>query len=293
MNDKRDDEIIKQQADQLSAEAAEELHVGPRERMREAVVPKIREAVAEREALVDELTREPVSAPADSTITEQRDRITVAQVRQNTHVLAYVDAANANLKLLGYTEHGRRHAGLVGHIAANVLRHLDYSAREVELAEIAGYLHDIGNSVNREQHGQSGAIIANQLLLGMGMPIDEVITIIGAIGNHEEERGHAVSHVAAAVILADKSDVHRSRVQNDDPTTFDIHDRVNYAATRSFLRVSKEPTPRITLELEIDTEMASVMDYFEIFLSRMVMCRRAAEFLDAEFGLRINKVSVL
>jgi metal-dependent HD superfamily phosphatase/phosphodiesterase len=174
-----------------------------------------------------------------------------------------------------------------------VLRRLDFPAREIELAEIAGYLHDIGNCINREQHGQSGAILAKDILLDLGMPIEEIVTVMGAIGNHEEERGHAVSRVAAALILADKSDVHRSRVQNDDPTAFDIHDRVNYAATKSILRVDTNGERRLTLELTVDTEMASVMDYFEIFLSRMVMCRRAAEFLGARFGLHINDVAVI
>ncbi len=293
MNKERDDAQIADQVEEIRESAAESMPMGARDRMREAVKPKIKEAVAQREAMVDAITREPVKgAPSDPSAADS-SRITITDVRQHAHVNAYLEAANANLKILGYTEHGRRHASLVGHIAANVLRHLGYGAREIELAEIAGFLHDIGNSVNREQHGQTGAVLANHLLLSMGMPINEVVTVIGAIGNHEEERGHAVSTVAAAVILADKSDVHRSRVQNEDPTTFDIHDRVNYAATRSFLRVENGSARTITLELTIDAEMASVMDYFEIFLSRMIMCRRAAEFLGAAFLLRINDVPIL
>jgi uncharacterized protein len=276
---------------EIAQEAAQTIHVDPKGEMRAAVAPKIEAAVQEREALVKELTSEAVHA--DAAASADPDRITIEDMRKDPTALAYLNAANASMKLRGFTEHGRRHAGLVGHIAANILKRLDFPAREIELAEIAGYLHDIGNSINREQHGQTGALLAKDLLKDLGMPIDEIITVIAAIGNHEEERGHAVSNVAAALILADKADVHRSRVQNDDPTSFDIHDRVNYASKRSFLRVEAGAERRITLQLTIDTEMASVMDYFEIFLSRMVMCRRAAEFLGARFGLMINGVAVL
>ena len=293
---KRDEAQIEQTAERLSESAAAEMStgpVGPRERMREAVAPKIEAAVEQREAEVAKLTSAPVQGEAAEVAQADPGRMTIIDVRKHPHTVAYLKAANASLKLIGYTEHGRRHAGLVGHIAANVLRRLDFPAREIELAEIAGYLHDIGNCINREQHGQSGAILAKDILLDLGMPIEEIVIVMGAIGNHEEERGHAVSSVAAALILADKSDVHRSRVQNDDPTSFDIHDRVNYAATKSFLRVDTNGERRLTLELTVDTEMASVMDYFEIFLSRMVMCRRAAEFLGARFGLQINDVAVI
>ena len=293
MNERNDAHDVSLIAEQISESAAADMGIGPKDRMIEAVAPKIEAAVAQREALVAELTSQPVQgAPAEMAQADP-SRVTITHVRRHPHANAYLKSANASLKLIGYTEHGRRHAGLVGHIAANVLRRLGFSAREIELAEIAGYLHDIGNCINREQHGQSGALLANAILLELGMPLDEVITVMGAIGNHEEERGHAVSAVAAALILADKSDVHRSRVQSSDPSTFDIHDRVNYAATRSFLRVDTNGERRITLELTVDGEMASVMDYFEIFLSRMVMCRRAAKFLGARFGLRINDVAVL
>lgn len=293
MNERNDAHDVSLIAEQISESAAADLGTGPKDRMIEAIAPKIEAAVAQREALVAELTSQPVQgAPAEMAQADP-SRVTITHVRRHPRANAYLKSANANLKLIGYTEHGRRHAGLVGHIAANVLRRLGFSAREIELAEIAGYLHDIGNCINREQHGQSGALLANAILLELGMPLEEVITVMSAIGNHEEERGHAVSAVAAALILADKSDVHRSRVQSSDPTTFDIHDRVNYAATRSFLRVDTNSERRITLELTVDVEMASVMNYFEIFLSRMVMCRRAAEFLGARFGLRINDVAVL
>jgi uncharacterized protein len=215
-------------------------------------------------------------------------RVTIERVREHPHVRPFLDAANEHLKLLGYTEHGVRHAGLVGAIAANVLARLDYPPRQAELAAIAGLLHDIGNLINREMHGQAGALMAKDILLDLHVDLREVTAVMGAIGNHEEERGHAISPIAAALILADKADVHRSRVHNLDPETFDIHDRVNYAATHSFLRVSPE-AKRINLEITIDTTIASVMDYFEIFLSRMIMCRRAAEFLGCRFGLEINQ----
>lgn len=289
----RNDAHIAETAEQLGESATADVGIGPTAQTREVVAPKIEAAVAQREALVAELTSEPVVGAPAEVAQEDPDRVTITRVRNHPHTLSYLKKANANLKLIGYTEHGRRHAGLVGHIAANVLRRLSFSAREIELGEIAGYLHDIGNCINREHHGQSGAILAKDILLDLGMPIEEVSTIMGAIGNHEEDRGHAVSNIAAAVILADKSDVHRSRVQTPDPAMFDIHDRVNYAATRSFLRVDTNGERKITLELTIDAEMASVMDYFEIFLSRMVMCRRAAEFLGSRFGLRINEIAVL
>ncbi|HMO60421.1 MAG TPA: HD domain-containing protein [Roseiflexaceae bacterium] len=234
---------------------------------------------------------EPVTSPAEAAA-EPTERVTLAQVRSHPHVQIYLKSANEHLKLLGYTEHGLRHAGLVGSIASNVLARLGYDAREAELAAIAGLLHDIGNLINREMHGQIGALMARDLLIGLGMPITEVVAIMGAIGNHEEERGHAISPVAAALILADKADVHRSRVHNPNPAAFDIHDRVNYAATRSFLRVNPDEH-KIVLEITIDTSIASVMDYFEIFLSRMIMCRRAAEFLGCRFGLEINEYALV
>lgn len=215
------------------------------------------------------------------------DRVTLMQVRQHPHTMAYINGANQQLMLLGYTEHGPRHAGVVSRVAADVLAQLGYPQRESELAAIAGLLHDIGNVINREMHGQSGALLAREILHALQMPIEEIVVVMGAIGNHEEERGTAISAVAAAVILADKADVHFSRVQNPDPDTYDIHDRVNMATTYSRLRVSKD-RQTITLELTIDTHIAPVMDYFEIFLSRMAMCRRAAQFLQCRFGLEIN-----
>ncbi len=209
-------------------------------------------------------------------------------MREHPHVQHYIHAANRHLKLLGFTEHGERHVNLVSSIASNVLERLEFPSRHVELAAIAGLLNDIGNVVNRSAHGQIGALMAKDILLELNMNMGEVALIMGAIGNHEEARGHATSPVAAALILADKADVHRSRVQDPNLNLdFDIHDRVNYAVTHSFLHV--EPDERcITLELEIDTDIASVMDYFEISLARMVMCRTASEFLGCTFGLNVN-----
>lgn len=213
--------------------------------------------------------------------------VTLEDCQHNPTLSYYLELANESLGFMGYTEHGFRHANLVAHISQNVLRRLGYPDREAELAAIAGYLHDVGNLIGREMHSVASALLAREELVKMGMPPQEVAVVMNAIGSHEEETGTATSRVSAATILADKSDVHRSRVQNPDMKTFDIHDRVNYAARKSFLRV-QENGRIISLELEIDTEVSQVMEYFEIFLSRMVMCRRAAEFLDCKFQLVIN-----
>ncbi len=215
------------------------------------------------------------------------DRVSIEALEADEEVQALLVAANEHLQRIGYTEHGTRHAGLVGRIAYNVLDRLDYSKRSAELASVAGYLHDIGNVIHREYHAQGGALIARSVLQRLGMPVEEVAIVMGAIGNHEEERGDPVSEVSAALIIADKSDVHRSRVQNPDILTFDIHDRVNYAAQRSFVRVDAE-AQTITLELDVDTEISKVMEYFEIFTDRMLMSRRAVRYLGCEFALTIN-----
>jgi metal-dependent HD superfamily phosphatase/phosphodiesterase len=219
------------------------------------------------------------------------EHVTVEQVRRDAEVIALLQAANESLRILGYTEHGQRHAGLVGHIAANVLERLAFPQRTYELANIAGYLHDIGNLIHRENHALSGSLIAWQILRRMGMPVDECALIMNAIGNHEEERGTATNAIAAALIIADKADVHRSRVQNPSMEEFDIHDRVNYATTRSFVRARPEEKV-IALELEIDTTYAQVIEYFEIFLARMTMVRQAIEFLGCSFQLIINDTRV-
>lgn len=214
-------------------------------------------------------------------------RVTVDAVRAHPFTLLYITAANDHLKLLGFTEHGIRHAETVSQTAQRILDELSYPPREGELAAIAGLLHDIGNVINRELHGQVGALMAKDILLDLKLDIGEIALVMGAIGNHEEQRGHAISSVAAALILADKADVHRSRVQSPETIETDIHDRVNYAATEATLEVQAAER-RVRLVLTIDSSFASVTDYFEIFLSRMIMCRHAAEFLGCRFGLEIN-----
>ncbi len=215
--------------------------------------------------------------------------VTLEEVAADAEVIAFLRAANRQLAALGYTEHGERHANLVAHIAYNILHRLGYPERLCNVAAIAGYLHDSGNVIHRDMHAHAGALIAMQILNRLGMSHDEIALVMGAIGNHEEERGDVTSPVAAAVIIADKSDVHRSRVQEQDPVKYDIHDRVNYAAKRSFVRVDVEKRT-ISLELDIDTSVAGIMEYFEIFTDRMVMTRRAAEFLNCDFELIVNDV---
>jgi metal-dependent HD superfamily phosphatase/phosphodiesterase len=217
----------------------------------------------------------------------EQSLVTVEALEQDPEVVALLQQANEQMAILGYTEHGQRHASLVGNIAQNVLLRLGHSERMAELAEIAGYLHDIGNVIHREQHEWASAVIAREILLRLGMDWDEIALIMGAIGSHEEERGDPVGHISAAVIMGDKSDVHRSRVQNPDTLSFDIHDRVNYAVKRSFVRVDGDKKS-ITLELDVDTQVSKVAEYFEIFMSRMLMSRRAARFLGCKFALTIN-----
>lgn len=221
--------------------------------------------------------------------------VTLETVRDDAEIQALIKQANKNLGVLGFTEHGFRHVGLVANIARNVLKRLDYDARQQELAAIAGYTHDIGNVISRHGHATTGALLAYPILTRLGMPPDEIAIVLGAIGSHGDDHGRLgepVNAVSAALILADKSDVHRSRVRNPDPTSFDDHDRVNYAATSSFLRVDPE-NKTITLELTIDTTIASVMQYFEIFMPRMQMSRRAANLLDCMFRITMNDVAVL
>ncbi|HOB87009.1 MAG TPA: HD domain-containing protein [Bacillota bacterium] len=218
--------------------------------------------------------------------------VTLEQVEKHPMVRVFIEKANEHLAVLGFTEHEFRHCRLVANRARKVLQELDGASREAELAAIAGYLHDIGNVMGRREHDVAGAMIAMQILRELGMPLEEVAEIIAAIGNHDEDEGQVVNRVSAALILADKSDVHRGRVRNPDFATFDIHDRVNYAVESSMLEV--DPARRvITLSLQIDTAISQVMEYFEIFLTRMVMCRRAATFLRARFALIINDAELL
>ena len=214
-------------------------------------------------------------------------RITLAQVKANPKVVALITGANEVMKAMGYTEHGFRHVGVVSTITRYILERLGVEGREAELGQIAGYLHDIGNSVNRRDHPTIGAGLAYNILTEMGMPIEEIIPILAAIGNHEESAGQPVSKMSAALIIADKSDVHFSRVQETDPEQFDIHDKVNNAVQKSRIEMD-DLTKVITLVLEIDTDQATVMEYFEIFLSRMVMCRKASSLFGYRFRLIAN-----
>lgn len=217
--------------------------------------------------------------------------LTLKDVRHDPRVRTYILRANEQMQAIGYTEHGHRHAGIVSTIARTILTNLGHAEREAELAAIAGYLHDMGCVVNRIGHVEAGALMSYTILTDMGMPPGEIATVIGAIGNHEEPNGLPISPASAAVIIADKSDVHFSRVQEKDPVKYDIHDRVNYSVQKSYLRVDGE-SKTITLELEIDTTHASVTEYFEIFVTRMMLCRRAADFLGCTFHLNINGASL-
>lgn len=233
----------------------------------------------------------------DETTSEPRTRASVPfdVVKEDPEIREMISSADRNLGVLGFTEHGFRHVGLVSNIARNIMDRLGYDDRHQQLAAIAGYTHDIGNIVSRHGHASTGAVLAHQILTRMGMDPADVIVVMSAIGSHGDDHGRLgepVNPVSAALILADKSDVHRSRVRNTDQSTFDDHDQMNYATTSSFLRVDPETTS-ITLELEIDTAMASVMKYFELFMPRMQMCRRAANLLDQTFRITINDVAVL
>ncbi len=213
--------------------------------------------------------------------------ITLKEVKSNPKVVELINGANEVMRAMGYTEHGHRHVGIVSSITRYIMENLGMPPRQVELGMIAAYLHDVGNVINRINHPMTGANMAFRLLDEMGMPPEELAPVLGAIGNHEEMAGTPVSYMSAALIIADKSDVHHTRVQNPILESFDIHDRVNYAVQKS--RVEMETSSKsILLNLEIDTQFASVMEYFEIFLSRMVMCRRAAALFGYEFQLDVN-----
>lgn len=214
------------------------------------------------------------------------------KIKNDAAIKSYISAADRSLEALGYTEHSYAHVGRAAAVAGDMLEALGYDGRTVELARIAGYMHDIGNLVNRVDHSQSGALMAFRILDNMGMPPEDIATIVTAIGNHDEGTGVPVSAVAAALIIADKSDVRRSRVRNFDPATFDIHDRVNYSVTDAELLTDAE-SKTVSLRLKIDTTISSIMDYFEIFLVRMNMCRRAAEKLGLKFKLTINEQSFI
>ena len=218
--------------------------------------------------------------------------ITYEQLRHDETIRTYIQRADESLRVLGFTEHSFAHVTKVAETAAFLLDELGYDGKTVEITKIAGYLHDIGNLVNRTDHSQSGAVMAFRILDRMDMDPADLATVVTAIGNHDEGTGVPVNSVSAALILADKSDVRRSRVRNTDPSSFDIHDRVNYSVEESELRLEKE-NGTVVLELKIDTEISTVMDYFEIFLGRMILCRRAAEKLGLRFRLRINSQELM
>ena len=218
--------------------------------------------------------------------------VTLREAQTSPVIHALIARGNQHLGAMGFTDHGHLHLAVVSRLRQEILGKLGYDKRLAELAGIAGYMHDIGNVINRAGHSQSGALMAMEILRRMGMDPGEIAIISAAIGNHDEGSGHPVNEVAAALILADKSHVHRNRVRNTDVARFDIHDRVNYAVEHSILNIDEEKKS-ITIELSIDTIICPVMEYFEIFLSRMLMCRRAANFLGCEFELIINGAKLL
>ena len=214
--------------------------------------------------------------------------VTFEEIKNNEAINTYIRKADQTLSELGFTEHSFAHVGMVATNASYIMETLGYSEREVELVKIAAYLHDIGNLVNRVDHSQSGAVMAFRILDNLHMPAEEICDIVAAIGNHDEGTGRPISPMAAALILADKSDVRRSRVRNNDPATFDIHDRVNYSVKKAELKINENHT-LIKLKLSVDTRYGSVMDYFEIFMNRMALCRKAAERLGLQFKLMTNE----
>ncbi|MBO5313588.1 MAG: HD domain-containing protein [Clostridia bacterium] len=218
--------------------------------------------------------------------------LTYNDIKRNDAINTYITKADESLSALGYTEHSFAHVGLVASRAEYILCSLGYDSHTIELAKIASHLHDIGNIVNRKEHSQSGAVMAFRILDKLEMPASDIATIVTAIGNHDEGTGEAVNAVAAALIIADKSDVRRSRVRNRDFATFDIHDRVNYSVIESSLSINDEKT-QIILSLTIDTKISPVIDYFEIFLNRMLMCKKAGKALGLEFKLNINNQPII
>ena len=209
------------------------------------------------------------------------------EIANNKEINAYLQKGNANLGQLGFTDHSQAHCVQVARQAGKILKRLGYSEHEIELAKIAGYMHDIGNAINRTHHAEYGALLANDLLKETDMSLEDRITVMSAIGNHDESTGDPEDVISAALIIADKTDVRRSRVRQKERSAYDIHDRVNYAALSTKLTIQKEKKV-IQMELELDDEICTVMDYFEIFLERMIMCRRAAERLDCKFKLIAN-----
>lgn len=218
--------------------------------------------------------------------------MTYQEIKKNEEVRAYLKKGNDNLGVLGYTDHSEAHCTVVAERAGLILKKLEYPEETIELAKIAGFMHDIGNAVNRSRHAEYGAILANELLKGTDLSLENRITIMSAIGNHDESTGGATDPVSAALIIADKTDVRRNRVRDKDRAAFDIHDRVNYAVTEAKLKINKEKK-LISLNLQIDESICTMYEYFDIFLGRMMMCRGAAEILIMKFRLTANGSKVL
>ena len=218
--------------------------------------------------------------------------VTYKYIKQNPDIMEYIRRADRALEAQGYTEHSFAHVEIVAQNASLILTELGYDERQIELAKIAGIMHDIGNVINRIDHAQSGAVMAFRLLDNLSMPADEICSIISAIGNHDESTAQPIDAISAALIIADKTDVRRSRVRNTDFLTFDIHDRVNYAVEKSALYFNERKTA-IVLDLKIDTEIAPVIEYFEIFLNRMLLCKRACSYLGDQFKMIVNGSSLL
>ncbi len=218
--------------------------------------------------------------------------VTYEYIRRNPDIMEYIRRADKALEAIGYTEHSFAHVEKTAHTASMILKELGYDERQAELAMIAGFLHDIGNVINRADHAQSGAVMAFRLLDKLNMPASEICSVISAVGNHDERTAQPIDAISAALIIADKTDVRRSRVRNRAFTSFDIHDRVNYAVTSSKLSVSEDKKAFI-LELEIDTEISSVLEYFEIFMERMLLCKRAAQYFGVAFKIYMNGSKVL
>lgn len=218
--------------------------------------------------------------------------MTYQEIRENEEVLAFLKKGNDNLGVLGYTEHSHVHCSVVAERAAYILKTFGYNEHDIELAKIAGFMHDIGNAINRSHHAEHGAVIANTILRDTDMSVEDRLTVISAIGNHDESTGGAKDIISAALIIADKTDVRRNRVRPQDRRDFDIHDRVNYAVTAADLSIDAEQKV-IQLDLEVDESICTMYEYFEIFLGRMMMCRGAAEMLGAKFKLRANGSKIL
>ena len=218
--------------------------------------------------------------------------VTYKYIKQNPDIMTYIKRADKALEAIGYTEHSFAHVERVAQTASMILTELDYPERQVELVKIAGIMHDIGNVINRVDHAQSGAVMAFRLLDNLSMPAEEICSIVSAIGNHDESTAVPIDEISAALIIGDKTDVRRTRVRNQDLLTFDIHDRVNYAVEKSNVRFNDNKTS-IILELTVDTNISSVKEYFEIFLQRMILCKKASQYFGKRFEMIINGTPVL